>query len=421
MIAPMFRPTFLYIGLRYTRAKRRGHFISFISLASMIGIALGVAVLITVLSVMNGFDYEIHHRIFELADQVSVSGFTDPLSNWQALATKIETYPKVIAAAPVTNGQGMLVNNGQSMPVIVRGVSPAEENKVSSIGAKMVQGNLTDLQPNTLGMVMGKKLADSLGLKVGDPVVLFIPQMTGSDFGIKPQFKRFTLVGLFDLGGGSLGIDTGVVYINLQDAQTVYNLGNTVSALHLKISDLYAAPTVTTELQNGFNQQYLVTSWIDQYGDYFRTIEMQKTMMFFILVLIIAVAAFNLVASLVMIVNDKRAEIAILRTLGASPLSIMATFMVQGCLVGLIGTFLGLIGGVILALSAPSIVNGIQHLFHVQLVSASVYLVNYLPSKLEWVYVWEVCLIALGLCLLATLYPAWQAARTQPAESLRYE
>lgn len=417
----MFRPTFLYIGLRYARAKRRGHFVSFISLASMVGIALGVAVLITVLSVMNGFDYEIHHRIFELADQVSITNFTGPLTNWQDLAQKTQSFPNVVAAAPVINGQGMVVNNGQSNPVIVQGISPTAELKVSSIATKMAQGSFADLTPGTFGLIMGKKLADSMGITVGNQIVLFTPQVTTQSLGILPKFQRFTLVGLFDLGGGSLGIDTGVVYINLQDAQTLYNLGNKVSSLHLKINDLYAAPLVTAALQQGLKQQYLITNWTEQYSDYFRTIEMQKTIMFFILILIITVAAFNLVASLVMIVNDKRSEIAILRTIGASPYGIMATFMVQGCMVGVIGTFLGLLGGVALALSAPTLVNYIQHIFHVQLISASVYLVNYLPSKLEWSYVWQVCLIALGLSLLATLYPAWQAARTQPAESLRYD
>lgn len=416
----MFRPISLYIGLRYTRAKRRSHFVSFISMVSMLGIALGVTVLITVLSVMNGFDYQIRHRIFELADQVSVSGFSGPLSGWQSLAQQIQSFPHVVAVAPVINGQGMLVNDGQSFPVMVRGISPPEESKVSAIGSKMVVGSFSDLKAGDFGIIMGKKLAESLGIQIGDKVVLFTPQASMTPLGIFPQFKRFTLVGTFKVGG-ALGMDTSIAYINLRDAQVLYNFGPNISSLRLKVSDLYAAPNVTYELQNGLNQQYLVSNWTQQYGDFFRAVKMEKTMMFFILVLIIAVAAFNLVSSLVMIVNDKQPEIAILRTLGASPKTIMATFMVQGCMVGLVGTLLGLIGGVALALSATSLVAHIQHFFHVKLISSAVYLVDYLPSKLEWSDVWHVCLIALGLCLIATIYPAWQAARTQPAEALRYE
>lgn len=416
----MFRPISLYIGLRYTRAKRRSHFVSFISLVSMLGIALGVTVLITVLSVMNGFDYQIRHKIFELADQVAVSGYTGPISNWQDLMKKVQGFPDVVAVSPVVTGQGMLVNQGQSSPVIVKGIDPAAENTVSPMASKIVEGSFDALQPGEFGIVMGKKLADGLGIAVGDKIVLFTPQASMTPLGVFPQFKRFTLVGTFKVGG-AMGMDTSVVYTNLNDAQLLYNLGKNITSLRLKVSDLYAAPRVTYELQDGLNQQYLITNWTDQYGDFFKAVKMEKTMMFFILILIIAVAAFNLVSSLVMIVNDKRSEIAILRTLGASPHSIMATFMIQGCTVGLVGTFLGVIGGVALALSAPSLVSDIQDLLHVKLISASVYLVDYLPSKLEWSDVWHVCLIALGLCLVATIYPAWQAARTEPAEALRYE
>lgn len=417
----MFRPFPLFIGLRYTRAKRRNHFVSFISLVSMLGIALGVTVLITVLSVMNGFDYQIRNRIFQLAEQVTVNNYTGPIANWQTLAQQIKQYHDVVAVAPFVNGQGMLSEDGLTSPVLVRGVQPDLEEQVSQLASKIQQGSFNNLTPNSFGIVLGQKLADSLGLQMGDKVVLFTPQASVSPIGLLPRFKRFTVVGIFSVGSGGFGLDTGIAYINMQDAQVLYNLGENVSGLRLKVSDLYAAPQVTYELQSGFKQQYLVSNWTEQYGDFFKAIKMEKTMMFFILILIIAVAAFNLVSSLVMIVTDKRSEIAILRTLGASPRTIMLIFMIQGCMVGLVGTILGLIGGVLLALNAPHIVSGIQHLFNVQLISSQVYLVDYLPSKLELSDVWHVSLIALGLCLVATLYPAWQAARTEPVEALRYE
>ena len=417
----MFRPISLYIGLRYTRAQRRSHFVSFISMVSMLGIALGVTVLITVLSVMNGFDFEIQNKIFEMAQQVSISNYNDPLANWQDLAKKVEQYPNVVSAAPFVNGQGMLVSSGLAAPVLVRGISPAEENKVSKLSSRMASGSFNQLVPGQYGVVMGQALADTLGLQMGDKVTLFTPQATITPMGELPRFRRFTVVGLFNIEHGFGGFNTGIIFINLHDAQVLYGFGNNVSGLRLKVSSLYAAPKVTDELQRGFQGKYLVSNWTEQYGDFFRAIKMEKTMMFFILILIVAVAAFNLVSSLVMIVNDKRSEIAILRTLGASPGTIMAIFMVQGCTVGFIGSLLGLIGGIALALNATELVSYIQHLFHVNLISSSVYLVDYLPSKLEFHDVWRVTLLALGLSLIATLYPAWQAARTQPAEALRYE
>lgn len=417
----MFRPFSLYVGLRYTRAKRRNHFVSFISLVSMLGIALGVAVLITVLSVMNGFDYQIQHRIFDMAQQVTVSNFTGPLTNWQDVESKVATFPDVKAVAPFVNGQGLVNSNGQTTPILVRGVSPDQELKVSTLESKMVKGSFTDLKPGGFGIIIGQTLADNLGVGLGDKMVLITPQASVTPVGLLPRFKRFTIVGLFKLNGNGLGIDTGIGFVNLKDAQALYNLGDNVSGLRIRVNDLYSAPKVTSELQGGLNQEYLVGNWTDEYSAYFKAIRMEKTMMFFILVLIIAVAAFNLVSSLVMIVNDKRPEIAILRTLGASPASIMTIFMVQGCLVGFIGTALGVLGGILLASNATAIVNHVQQLMHVQLISSSVYFVDYLPSKLEWRDVINIGLIAIVLSLVATLYPAWTASRTQPAEALRYE
>lgn len=414
----MFRPFPLFIGLRYTQAKRRNHFVSFISLVSMLGIALGVTVLITVLSVMNGFDYQIRNRIFEMAEHVTVTSFTNGISNWQNLANQVEQYKGVVSAAPFVNGQGLLAAGGISSPAAIKGVQPDQEVKVSQLGSKMTQGSFNNLTPQSFGIILGQGLADQLGLQMGDKVVLFTPQANVTPVGAIPRFKRFTLVGTFNTGSN---LDSSVAYINLNDAQVLYGLGDNVTGLRLRVTDLYAAPTVAANLRTGLQQQYLVSDWTQQYGDFFRAIRMEKTMMFFILVLIIAVAAFNLVSSLVMIVNDKKPEIAILKTLGSSPKMVMIIFMVQGCIVGLIGTILGLIGGVLLALNATRLVTGIQHLFNVQLISSSVYMVDYLPSRLEWSDVFHVSLIAIALSLIATLYPAWQASRTEPAEALRYE
>ncbi|MGB6977421.1 MAG: lipoprotein-releasing ABC transporter permease subunit [Gammaproteobacteria bacterium] len=416
----MFRPVALYIGLRYTRAKRRNHFISFISLASMIGIALGVTVLITVLSVMNGFDEEIKHRIFDMARQVTVSTYDGVLPQWQTLQRQLARFPNIVAVAPFVNGQGILTNQGVSQPILVTGVLPNEETQVSQLPSKMVQGFLSALRPGEFGIVIGKNLAQQLGLKIGDKVPLFVPKASVTPAGMIVRFKRFTIVGLFNVGGG-FGFDTGMAMINLQDAQVLYELGDSVSGLRLKVPDLYTAPKVASKLQNSLSEQYTVSDWTQEYGTFFKAIRMEKSMMFFILVLIIAVAAFNLVSSLVMIVTDKRSEIAILRTLGASPREIMATFMVQGCIIGIVGTLLGVIGGVLLALNATTIVAHLQDLLHVQFISANVYFIDFLPSHLQWSDVWRISVIALALSLLATLYPAWQAARTQPAEALRYE
>lgn len=416
----MFKPVPLYIGLRYTRAKRRNHFISFISLVSMLGIALGITVLITVLSVMNGFDFEIRNKIFDLANQVTVSNLQGRVNHWQSLAKEIQPKLNVVAVAPFISGQGMITNLGRSAPVLVTGIIPKQEQTVSSLGHYMLEGSFNALQAKQFGMVIGEFVADSLGLSVGDKVILFTPQATPSPLGVIPRFKQFKVVGIFHVSGNT-ALDRGMVFINMHDAQVLYNFGNSVSGLRLRVDDLYAASQVSNQLQEQLSENYIVSNWTDEYGAFFKAIRLEKTMMFLILLLIIAVAAFNLVSTLVMVVTDKRAEIAILRTLGATPRTIMAIFMVQGCVVGLVGTLLGLIGGVLLALNVTTIVNFIQKVFHVDLISSSIYFINYLPSKLEWNDVWQICVIALLLSLLATIYPAWQASRTQPAEALRYE
>lgn len=416
----MFRPLALYIGLRYTRAKRRQHFVSFISLASMLGIALGVMVLITVLSVMNGFDFEIRNRLFNLSNQVTVANPKGPLQNWQTLAQKVEKFPHVVDTAPYVAGQGMLSNTGNTAAVMITGIDPQQETKVSEMPKNIIAGSFNTLTPGNFNIVIGEGLAASLGANIGDKVLLFTPRVSATPLGVFPRFKQFVVSGIFHVDG-NIPMDTGLAFINLQDGQVLYQIGSGISGLRLKVSDLYIAPTVAQELQNGLPPDYQVSDWTQEYAQYFKAIRMEKTMIFLLLVFIIAIAAFNLVSSLVMVVNDKQADIAILRTYGATPRTIMAIFIVQGFVIGIIGTFLGFISGITLAHYVGEVVEFIQRLLHVQLISSNIYIINYLPSRLEWHDVIQVCSIALGMSLLATLYPAWQASRTQPAEALRYE
>jgi lipoprotein-releasing system permease protein len=417
----MIRPVALYIGLRYTRAKRRNNFISFISFASMIGIALGVAVLVVVLSVMNGFDYQIRHQFFSIAPEVTVMTNSNSIvDSWKDVSKQVMTVPGVTQAAPYLSGKGMLTSQGLVNGVEVQGVIASEEMKISILPSKVDMGSFDSLTQGSFNMVIGGKLAGSLGLVVGDKVTLFLPESTSTPFGIIPRFKRFTVSGVFNTGSG-FGYDTGIAYVNFHDAAKLFKTSQAVGGLHLKINNIYAAPGITDTLQAMLPPSYYVSNWTSQFGAFFHALAMEKTMMFVILLLIVGVAAFNLVATLVMVVNDKRADIAILRTLGASPRTIMMIFVIQGAVVGLIGTLFGLVGGVVLALNATAIVDGIQHLFGVQFISSSVYFINYLPSRLQWHDVMTVSSAAFVLSLLATIYPAWIASRTQPAEALRYE
>ena len=414
----MIRPLALYVGLRYARAKRRNHFISFISLVSMLGIALGVAVLITVLSVMNGFDYEIRTHFFALAPQVTVMTGQNIEKTWPELQKTIASNSEVVASAPFVTRMGLLSNEGIVSGATVLGVVPSQEKKVSQLDGKLVVGRLSSLNPGSYNIILGRKLANQLGLSIGDKVTLFTPQTTTTPLGIFPQFRRFTISGIFSTKSG-FGFDAGIAYINMQDGFRLFSQG--ISGLHIKIKNLYQAQSVTQQLQKLLPGEFLVTNWTEQFGSFFKAIAMEKTIMFVILLLIVGVAIFNLVSTLVMVVNDKRADIAILRTLGASPRTIMSIFVIQGAVVGIIGTLVGVIGGVILALNATTIVNSVQQIFHVQFLTNSVYFVNFLPSRLQWLDVLNVSLIAFALSLIATIYPAFIAFRTEPAEALRYE
>lgn len=416
----MFRPLSLYIGLRYTRAKRRNHFISFVSLVSMLGIALGVMAIITSLSVTNGFDYQIRTRFFAIAPEVTIMTGHNITRVWPSLRKRVNSLPQVIDSAPYVSGQGMLSNEGVISGVQVVGVIAHQESKISELGKKFVAGSLSSLQSGSYHMAIGQKLADRLGLALGDKVILFTPQATTTPVGVFPQLRRFTISGIFATKSG-FGFDTGVAYINLHDAERLFSGSHGIGGLHVKIKSIYQAQAVSDQLQRMLPQGYLVTNWTQQYGAFFHGVAMEKTVAFFITILIVLVAVFNLISSLVMAVNDKRADIAILRTLGASPRSIMTIFIIQGGILGIIGTALGVVVGIILSLGATDIANWVQHLFGVHFIKASVYLVDFLPSRLEWRDVINVSAIAVVLSLLATIYPAILAFRTQPAEALRYE
>lgn len=414
----MFKPLPFFIGLRYTRSRKKNHFVSFISLSSMLGIGMGVMVLVTVLSVMNGFDQEIHNRFFGMAPEITVSGMNERLSDWQAVAKKLKSIPEISAIAPYVGGQGLLTHEGQVLPVVLTGVSPEQEVGVNHLNDKMLAGSMKDL--HDFGVILGKGIADNLGLMVGDKVTIMIPQATVTPAGMIPRFKRFNVVGVFSAGTG-FNFDTRLAFINISDAQKLLQMGDDVSGVKMKINNVYQAPELSDRISKLLGSEYQVGNWTQQYGAFFDAVKMEKTMMFMILLLIIAVAAFNLVSSLVMVVSDKQAEIAILRTIGATPSTILWIFIVQGMMVGVVGTILGLIGGLILANNATAIVNGLQSLMNIKVLSSSIYFVDYLPSKVLFSDLWQICLAALIMSFLATIYPARRASKTVIAEALHYE
>lgn len=416
----MFRPAALFIGMRYTRAKRRNHFISFISLVSMIGIALGIAVLITVLSVMNGFDREIKKRVFSMVPPITISSTTGTLSDWKGLQKLLTQYPLVTSTAPFVTGEVLLNFSGSTQPAVISGILPGEEKSVSEVAEKMVEGKLSDLQPGQFGIVLGENLANSLNARIGDKITIVTPQVSLSPAGVIPRFKRFVVVGVFRAGSG-FGFDRSLGFVHLNDVQKLLGMGDNVTGLHLNTKDVFAAPAIAQDLRRQLTASANITTWADMFGEFFHAVQLEKTMMFFILLLIIAVAAFNLVSTLMMVVSEKESDIAILRTYGATPAMVMAIFIVQGGIIGIFGTLFGLAGGIILASNVTEIVNWIQNVFHVQFLSSNVYFVNYLPSEIEFSDVAKICCASLLLSLIATVYPAWRASKMDPVESLRYE
>jgi lipoprotein-releasing system permease protein len=416
----MFRPLSVFIGLRYTRAKRRNHFISFISLMSMLGIALGVIVLITVLSVMNGFDREIEKRIFTMVPPITVTSVVGFVRNWQDAEKLIRKFPNVTATAPIVTQQVMLTHSGFVQPAMVNGIIPEQEKNISVLADKMIQGKLSSLKPGEFGIVLGEDLANHLDATLGDKITVVTPEVSLSAAGVIPRFKRFTVTGIFRAGNG-FGFDSSFAFVNLMDSQRVFEMASSVTAVRANIKNVFAAPAMAEQLAAYLGPDARIITWSDQYGAIFHAVKLEKTMMFFILLLIVAVAVFNLVSTLMMVVSDKESDIAILRTFGATPRMVMHIFIVQGALIGVVGTLLGVIGGIALAENVTVIVNSIEKLFHVQFMSSNVYFVNYLPSEVQWMDVLRISIAALFLSLIATLYPAWRASRTEPVEALRYE
>ncbi len=417
--AACLRPYEFFIGLRYTRSRQRNRFISFISLVSIAGIALGITVLITVLSVMNGFQREIRSRILGVASHVQITGMDNTVSDWRAVAAAAAKNEQVVAAAPYVSGQGLLSSGEGVKGTYVRGVLPDLEEKVADLGRHMKAGSLNALRPGEYGIVLGIELARGLGVMTGDPVTLIAPQGQVTPAGILPRLRRFTVVGIFAVD--HYEFDSGLALMNLEDAQRLYRLDDKVTGVRLKLNDLFQAPTVARELARTLPGTFYVTDWTRQNANFFRAVDIEKRMMFFIVFLIIAVAAFNIVSSLFMAVKDKQSDIAILRTLGASPGGITRIFLIQGTLVGLIGTLVGVAGGIALAANVPVVVPFIEHLLGFRFLSKDVYYISELPSQLQLGDVVITGVFSFAVSVLATIYPSYRAAKINPAEALRYE
>ncbi len=414
------RPYELFIGLRYTRAKRRNHFISFISLISMLGMALGVAALIVVLSVMNGFQKEIRTRILGVAPHLKISSAGgDRLADWQPVLQAATRNPQVAAAAPFVAGQGMVSFEQSVQGVMVRGILPQDESHVIDLSGKIKAGSLQALQEGGFGIVLGSDLAHALNAQLGDKVLLITPQGQITPAGMMPRLKQFRVVGIFEIGMAPY--DNALALVHMGDAQKLYQMGNAVSGISARLHDLDLAPRVAIELERDLPHDTYIKDWTREHANYFRAVQIEKRMMFIILSLIVAVAAFNIVSTLVMAVTDKQADIAILRTLGASPPSIMKIFIVQGAMIGVIGSLLGVGGGILLALNIDTVVPFIERLLGTHILAKDVYYISELPSDLQRGDVLIVAGFSFLISLLATLYPSWRASRTQPAEALRYE
>ena len=415
----MFRPLSIFIGTRYTRAKRRNRFVSFISMTSMIGLALGVLAMIVVLSVMNGFQKELRTRILGVASHIQVSGVAGELEDWTRTLQGVAQHPRVQAAAPYVQAQGMLALDQQVRGTVVRGILPEAEEKTADFARHMKAGRLEDLAPGAFNIVLGMELARALGVSIGDKVTLIAPQGLVTPAAVLPRLKQFNVTGVFEVG--MFEFDSGLALIHLADAQKLYRMDDRVTGVRLKVDDLFAAPRIGRELLRYLDADAHVSDWTRSHANFFRAVQIEKNMMFLILLLIVAVAAFNIVSTLVMAVTDKQADIAILRTLGASPGSIMKVFIVQGAMIGTIGLAMGVIGGVLLALNIETVVPAIERALGIQFLAKDVYYISDLPSDLQWGDVGIITGVSFLLTLVATLYPSWRASRINPAEALRYE
>ncbi|SFM51985.1 lipoprotein-releasing ABC transporter permease subunit [Marinobacter zhejiangensis] len=414
----MFRPLSLYVGLRYTAAKRRNHFISFISMTSMIGLMLGVAVLIIVLSVMNGFDRELKQRILGMVPHAVIRGANDVLDDWQAVDRAVTENQHVLAAAPFVQGQGMVTGNGNVRGVALNGIIPDQERDVSIIENHMVEGSLDDLRSGEFGIIVGRMLAVSLRLQVGDRVTVVLPEASITPAGVLPRLKRFTVKGIFSVGAE---LDGNYTLIHMDDAAKLMRTEGRAQGVRLLVDDLFRAPLVAEEAALALGGRYFVSDWTRSHGNLFQAIRMEKTMIGLLLMFIVAVAAFNIVSTLVMVVTDKTSDIAILRTMGATPGRIMRIFIIQGAVIGIVGTLVGTLLGVLGAYNISGFISWLEAFLGHKFLNAEVYFISYLPSQLQWADVAIISGAGLAMSLLATIYPAWRASRVEPAEALRYE
>ncbi|WP_336366755.1 lipoprotein-releasing ABC transporter permease subunit [Marinobacter sp. C2H3] len=413
----MFKPLSLYVGLRYTAAKRRNHFISFISLTSMIGLMLGVAVLIIVLSVMNGFDRELKQRILGMVPHAVIEG-DGPLDDWQEVDRIVETNPHVKAAAPFIQAQGMIAKGGNVRGILLNGILPDQERTVSIIEDHMVEGSLDDLKSGEFGIIIGRIAANSLGLELGDRITVVLPEASLTPAGVLPRLKRFTVKGIFSVGAE---LDGNYTLVHMDDASKLMRTNGKAQGVRLLVDDLFAAPKVAREAAQMLKGRYYISDWTRTHGNLFQAIRMEKTMIGLLLMFIVAVAAFNIVSTLVMVVTDKTADIAILRTMGATPGRILRIFIVQGAVIGLVGTVVGTTLGILGALNVSAAIAWLEQVTGHHFLSADVYFISYLPSQLQWEDVAIISGAGLAMSLLATIYPAWRASRIDPAEALRYE
>lgn len=408
-----------WIGRRYVRSRSENRFVSMISAISMLGIAIAVAVLIVVLSVVNGFERELRERLLAMSAHASIEKVDGRLADWEFWTRTAAGHPEVLATAPYIDGQALLVAGQQLSGAAIRGVLPSQETEVSGIAGVITEGGLESLQSGKFAMALGTELADELDVNVGDTVTVTLAEGIVTPAGILPRSKRFTVTALYRVG--MYEFDRRLAFVNLHDAQRLFRAGDSVSGVRLAVNDIYNAPSVVRDVAMEGGGGVLVSDWTRRHINFFRSIQVTKSILFVILLMVIAVAAFNIVSTLVMVVKDKQADIAILRTIGANPYSILKIFMTQGSIIGLVGTLAGMALGVLFTLNLESIVTFMESVFGIKFLAADVYFISDLPADLRAGDVIRICSIALVLALLSTLYPAWRGARTAPAEALRYD
>ncbi len=415
----MFQPKELFIGLRYIRAKRKSHFVSFIAFISIAGVALGVFALIVVLSVMNGFGNELRDRTLSMTSHATITGADGYLRDWKTVRNKVEQNTEVVASAPYIRKEVMLTNGRRVSGSLVRGINPELEKKVSMVGSKMISGDLVDLKAGEYGIVLGRELANTLGVFEGDRITVITPQANITAVGVMPRLRRFTVTGVFEVGMHQF--DAAMAYIHIDDAAKLFSYKDKINGVRLKLTDLFEAPRISREIEKDFGLDYWVKDWSKQHSNFFRALQTEKTVMFIILLLMVSVAALNIVSTLMMTVTDKESDIAILRALGMRPSSVMIIFIIQGAFIGLFGTLIGVALGVPVAQNVFEIVSWLEQLFNTDFLPSDVYYISDIVADVRASEVITYALSAFAVTILATIYPAWRASRTLPAEALRYE